>query len=403
MAQDPFWRAFLAHPSDELSGAADRLHAQLVGQGIDALIASAYLTYAPLHHERNAVRRFTEQNPDWRGSLPEITTPAEACRYASGDFRLPAAAMRELARLLATPPSELFNASPAPPHKSVSKGSGDDLRKQTILKILRMPPAQRERLLYLEKLRRGMPTKRRAPHAADPGRELSQRTAGNPTAGAPEARYPIRAEEIHIQGQPAVGSYAKPPAYATAVGADSQAAPPTSRTRPSEADDSRDTAGLPDVDPPGDAGSVVDRVEPPEQAATSGSAPTLRSTPGQQATGTQGSPPRRKLAWQSWAVGALAMVALVTWVIESSPSESEKLRDEIALNEADIRQLRAEWLRTSLECAADRVEFPDRPQVAAACERVRALNERSYASMIESKERWVATLRQRLEEAEAGR
>lgn len=194
LAQDPFWRALLAQPSGELSGAVDRLHAQLVDQGVDELIASAYLTYAPLYHERHAVRRFTERDPDWRGYLPEITTAAEACRYASGEFRLPVAAIRELARLLAQPPSALFDASPAPQSSCVAQGGPDELRRQAMVKILRMPPTQRERFLYLERLRRGLPTKRAELPEAEPGTARREGAAGAEPAGETGTPYPPKTE-----------------------------------------------------------------------------------------------------------------------------------------------------------------------------------------------------------------
>lgn len=108
LAVDPFWRALFLQPAEEMCKSVDQLHSQLMTQGVDGLVATAYLTYAPLYHERGAIHQFTQQQREWRDYLPEITTPSEACRYAIGEYRLSASACRELVKLLSQLPAVLF-------------------------------------------------------------------------------------------------------------------------------------------------------------------------------------------------------------------------------------------------------------------------------------------------------
>jgi hypothetical protein len=391
MAQDSFWRAFLAQPSDELSEAVDRLHSQLVDQGIDELVASAYLTYAPLYHERRAVYRFTQRSLEWQGFLPEITSPDEACRLAVGEFRLSAPAVRELARLLSLSPSELFAAAPAPPPsaKNAMADRSRKLRAQALVKLFRMPPDKRERLLHLERARRGLPQPRPAPLAATTSPTTAPESPDGLSGIEASPPYPISAERIHYQGPPEVGSYLPPLTYETAA--------PAGKHRP------QDPAAGHGLDRPADEGALSGSLVPTEPNTSPYSDAQIKSIIANRLAQQQVSPPSRKPAWLAWSIGALVPVAAIAWLILTGPSEAEKLRNEIELHEADIRLMKAELLRTSLECAADRVEFPDTPSVAETCERVRADTVRSYASSIESQKRHIDVLKDRMERVQDSR
>jgi hypothetical protein len=391
MAQAPFWRAFLAQPSDELSEDVDRLHAQLVGQGIDELVASAYLTYAPLYHERRAVYRFTQQHLEWQGSLPEITSPDEASRFAEGEFRLSALAARELARLLSLSPSELFMAPPAPPPsaKNVMADRSRQLRAQALVKLSRMPPDKRERLLNLERARRGLPQPQTTPPAATTSLAALPDAPDGLSGVETSLPYPISAERIHHQGPPDVGSYLPPMTYETAE--------PAGQLRP------QDPAAGHELEKPADEGALSGRLEPTEPKTSAYSDAEVKSIIANRLAQQPVSPPSRKPVWLAWSVGVLVPAVAVALLIWTGPSEAEKLRNEIEVHEADIRLMKAELLRTSLECAADRVEFPDTPSVAEMCERVRADTVRSYASSIEGLKRHIDALQGRLERLQESR
>lgn len=95
------WAMFSMEP-DARSKALDEHHAKLVAQGVDHMVASAFVLTAPLLAENVAISRYivATDNLGLRGVLPEITSISEAVYLAEMEYRLDGSAQSSLKLLL---------------------------------------------------------------------------------------------------------------------------------------------------------------------------------------------------------------------------------------------------------------------------------------------------------------
>lgn len=74
----------------EMADRVDQEWRELMEQGVDSRIASAFVDFKPHLLERKAMLKFRRENPDLMvdGALPEINQPDEAVAYAAVDHFL---------------------------------------------------------------------------------------------------------------------------------------------------------------------------------------------------------------------------------------------------------------------------------------------------------------------------
>ena len=95
-----FGAQFLNLDQDELTAAHQQEAERLEAQGNDPTVVSAYLQYAPLVAERDAVAKYRQANPQAATYLPELTSIQEALSAASREFHLSEKQTRQLRALL---------------------------------------------------------------------------------------------------------------------------------------------------------------------------------------------------------------------------------------------------------------------------------------------------------------
>ena len=78
-------------------------------QAINEALIRPWATVAPMMLENVAINRFVAKNPDWRMTLPEILTTAEACQTAQADYLLTEKQMQQLAQSLSKPLPKSLN------------------------------------------------------------------------------------------------------------------------------------------------------------------------------------------------------------------------------------------------------------------------------------------------------
>ncbi len=74
----------------EMADRVDQEWRDLMEQGVDSRVASAFVDFKPHLLERKAMLKFRRENPNLMvdGALPEINQPDEAVAYATGDHFL---------------------------------------------------------------------------------------------------------------------------------------------------------------------------------------------------------------------------------------------------------------------------------------------------------------------------
>ncbi len=92
-------RYFHLNP-EELDAAMEQEGARLEKMGLSSTVINAFLLFAPMIAEPEAICKFARKVPMVRNALPEINEPSEAVAYAARDYRLDEAQQRDLLRLL---------------------------------------------------------------------------------------------------------------------------------------------------------------------------------------------------------------------------------------------------------------------------------------------------------------
>lgn len=106
MAHCPVWRRLFALNADAQNEERDRLYQALLDRGTSEDLASAYLDFAPLLHESEAINGYRASHPQWSHALPEILSVHEALHYASAESNdaIGPVALASLAKLLRKDP-----------------------------------------------------------------------------------------------------------------------------------------------------------------------------------------------------------------------------------------------------------------------------------------------------------
>ena len=97
----PFGERLFHLNQDQLTEANQQEYDQLLKEGVTPPVANAYLIYAPLIAEREAISRYTQINPSLRDALPEVNSVNEALRMALSSERLTPTEIEQLRPLLA--------------------------------------------------------------------------------------------------------------------------------------------------------------------------------------------------------------------------------------------------------------------------------------------------------------
>lgn len=100
LCKHPQWQRLMAMESEAMHQARDRVFHQLQAEGVEAVVAAAFLDVAPLLHERQAVATFSRQNPQYREALTEVLSTNEAILLMVKDHHLRVSQTRELRKLL---------------------------------------------------------------------------------------------------------------------------------------------------------------------------------------------------------------------------------------------------------------------------------------------------------------
>ena len=98
-------KALFPLDQESLNLALQSREGQLQEQGIDPVVASAFLTVAPLLWENKALSGFSRDHPGLSDSLPNVVSPGEATLLATKEYSLNVSQQQSLQQLLMTPPT----------------------------------------------------------------------------------------------------------------------------------------------------------------------------------------------------------------------------------------------------------------------------------------------------------
>lgn len=92
-------------PQSEMDLALDREEQRLLAEGVEPVVAAAYLKLMPLLWERTAISSFLRENPELRAAMPPLESLSEALRVAAMDFQMTGSRLKRLQQLLQKKPT----------------------------------------------------------------------------------------------------------------------------------------------------------------------------------------------------------------------------------------------------------------------------------------------------------
>ena len=114
-AENPGWAMLFSMNANGQARAMERLATHYKKRGADPIVVLAYEAVAPFLAECWGIAKFLKANPNYRDSIPEICSVAEAVVYAKADYAMSATLVEQLKKLLVEPlPASVYRPRPVP-------------------------------------------------------------------------------------------------------------------------------------------------------------------------------------------------------------------------------------------------------------------------------------------------